>query len=452
MRRIAIVLCVGGLLGPPGCRDASRPSSTATAGPSTAPITAVDPASAEPPPKDPPPPEPAPVDLQAQAQALAKELIIVDGHIDVPWRLHEAAAAGKPVDDVTKATETGDFDLPRARAGGLDAPFMSIYVPAALEGKGAKKAAVGLIELVEGIVAKAPDDFALARSPAEVRANTAAGKISLPMGMENGAPLEGDLRNVAYFHGRGIRYITLTHSKDNHIADSSYDARHTHGGLSKFGEKVVAEMNRVGIIIDVSHVSDEAFDDVLRLSAVPVIASHSSCRHFTPGWERNMSDDMIRRLAAAGGVIQINFGSSFLSHDVKREREVHEAAREEHVQALGLRRGTAEEAEAVAAYEREHPAPRASVELVADHIEHVIGLVGVDHVGLGSDFDGVGDSLPEGLRDVSQYPNLFRVLQARGHDRTAIEKIAGGNVLRVWQAVEDHAARHDEGATAGRSR
>ena len=447
-RRIAIVLCLGGL---PGCRDASRPSSTATAGPGVAPIAAADRAPAAPSPVEPPPPEPAPLDPQARAEALAQELVIVDGHIDVPWRLHEAVAAGKPADDVTKATEGGDFDLPRARAGGLDAPFMSIYVPASLEGKGAKKAAERLIALVEGIVAKAPDDFALARSPAEVRANTAAGKISLPMGMENGAPLEGDLRNVAYFHGRGIRYITLTHSKDNHISDSSYDARHTHGGLSKFGEKVVAEMNRVGIIIDVSHVSDEAFDDVLRLSGVPVIASHSSCRHFTPGWERNMSDDMIRRLAAAGGVIQINFGSSFLSSDVEREREAHEAARDEHVKGLKLHRGSPEAAAAAAAYEREHPAPRATVELVADHIEHVIALVGVDHVGLGSDFDGVGDSLPAGLRDVSQYPNLLRVLLERGHDRTAIEKIAGGNVLRVWQAVEDGAARPTEGATSGRS-
>jgi membrane dipeptidase len=434
MRRIAIVLSVG-LLGWVGCRDASRPTATATAGP-TATTPLVEPAPVE------PPVEPAPVDLQAQAQALAQAIIIVDGHIDVPWRLHAAAAAGRPVDDVTKATEGGDFDLPRARAGGLDAPFMSIYVPASLERKGAKRAADALIDLVEGIVARAPEDFALARSPAEVRANTAAGKISLPMGMENGAPLEGDLRNVAYFHGRGIRYITLAHSKDNHIADSSYDARHTHGGLSAFGERVVAEMNRVGIMIDVSHLSDEAFDDVLRLSAVPVIASHSSCRSFTPGWERNMSDEMIERLAAAGGVIQVNFGSDFLGGDLRKQRDEHAATRSEHVKALGLRSGSAAAQEAVADYEREHPVPRATVELVADHIEHVIALVGVDHVGLGSDFDGVGDSLPEGLRDVSEYPNLLRVLLERGHDHAAIEKIAGANVLRVWQAVEDHAAAH----------
>jgi membrane dipeptidase len=456
MHRIAIMLCVGGLVGLGGCRDASRPSSAATAGPGVAPSVADPPAPAEAARVETPPAPPVPLDPQARAEALAQELIIVDGHIDVPWRLHEAATAGKPVDDVTRATAGGDFDLPRARAGGLDAPFMSIYVPAALEGKGAKKKADELIALVEGLVARAPDDLALARSPAEVRANTVAGKVSLPMGMENGAPIEGDLRNVEYFHGRGIRYITLTHSKDNHISDSSYDTRHTHGGLSKFGEQVVAEMNRVGIMIDVSHLSDEAVDDVLRLSVVPVIASHSSCRHFTPGWERNMSDDLIRRLAAGGGVIQINFGSSFLSGEIERQRDAHTKAREAHVKALELRRDSEAEAEARAAYEREHPAPRATVDHVADHVEHVIALVGVDHVGFGSDFDGVGDSLPEGLRDVSQYPNLLRVLEGRGHDRGALEKIAGGNVLRVWQAVEDHAAgqpadRRGTGATSDRS-
>jgi len=368
------------------------------------------------------------------ARQLLQRYPLVDGHVDVPHRLHEKW------EDVSKATASGDFDYPRAQAGGLTAPFMSIYTPASSEAAGATALAHALIDQVEAIAYRAPDKFAIARTAAEVRQNFAAGKISLLLGMENGAPIEGDLRNVAYFHGRGIRYITLAHSKDNHISDSSYDARHTHGGLSKFGEQVVAEMNRVGIMIDVSHLSDEAFDDVLRLSKVPVIASHSSCRRFTPGWERNMSDDMIRRLAAAGGVIQINFGSDFLSSDLREQRDAHEAARDEHVKALDLRPGSEAAAEAAAAYDREHPAPRATVELVADHIEHVIALVGVDHVGFGSDFDGVGDSLPEGLRDVSQYPNLFRVLLERGHDRAALEKIAGANVLRVWQAVEDHAA------------
>ena len=383
----------------------------------------------------------APVDPKAQANALAHEVIILDGHIDVPWRLEGARKAGKPVDDVTKATEGGDFDLPRARAGGLDAPFMSIYVaPRFEEEGGAKEVADELIDMVEGIVERAPDDFALAKTPADVRANFEAGKISLPMGMENGAPIAGELANVAHFQKRGIRYITLAHSKDNHISDSSYDERHTHGGLSKFGEQVVAEMNRVGIMVDVSHISDDAFDDVMRLTKVPVIASHSSCRHFTPGFERNMSDDMIRRLAKNGGVIQINFGTTFLSGELRAQRKAVDEKLEAHLKAKGLDPKSPEGEAEEKAWRKDNPSPRATVDTVADHIEHVIGLVGVDHVGFGSDYDGVGDSLPEGLRDVSAYPNLIEVLMARGHDREAIEKIASGNVLRVWQAVEDYAA------------
>ncbi len=375
-----------------------------------------------------------------RADVLAHELIILDGHIDVPWRLAKAREDGKPVDDVTAATDSGDFDLPRARRGGLDAPFMSIYVSPDFEGKGAKKVADELIDLVEGIVARAPADFAVATSPAQVRENFAAGRISLPMGMENGAPIEGDLANVGHFHGRGIRYITLAHSKDNHISDSSYDTRHTHGGLSKFGEKVVAEMNRVGIMIDVSHISDDAFEDVMRVSQVPVIASHSSCRHFTPGFERNMSDAMIQQLAKAGGVIQINFGSGFLDGKIRKQREAHGDALRAKVEAKGLAVDSPEgEAALKQLAAQADPAPRATVQTVADHIEHVIALVGVEHVGLGSDFDGVGDSLPQGLGDVAAYPNLLRVLLERGHDREAIEKIASGNVLRVWQAVQDHA-------------
>jgi membrane dipeptidase len=194
----------------------------------------------------------------------------------------------------------------------------------------------------------------------------------------------------------------------------------------------------VGIMVDVSHLSDDAFDDVLATSVVPVIASHSSCRHFTPGWERNMSDAMIRRLADAGGVIQINFGSGFLTEAVRKAGDAHEAARAAFMKAEGIADG--DDVQSLADWDAAHPSPRATVDDVADHIEHVVRLVGPDHVGLGSDFDGVGDSLPEGLRDVSDYPNLIRVLLERGFSREDIAKICSGNVLRVWQAVEDHAA------------
>jgi membrane dipeptidase len=367
--------------------------------------------------------------LQLEAERLAQSLIILDGHIDLPYRLLEEPA------DVSKRTESGDFDVVRAREGGLNAPFMSIYIPASLEGKGAKAEAERLIDLVEGLARNYPNHFALARSPQDLRAHFAAGLISLPMGMENGAPIEGDLANLHHFFQRGIRYITLAHSSSNHICDSSYDQARPWRGLSPFGRQLVAEMNRLGIMIDVSHISDEAFAQVMELSAVPVIASHSSCRHFTPGFERNMSDAMIRQLATHGGVIQINFGSSFISDAY---RKANDALREQ------LRQVRESEGEDAAKRRRQallqaQPLPRAGVEDVADHVMHVVSLVGIDHVGLGSDFDGVGDSLPTGLRDVSQYPNLFRALLARGLVAKDLEKLASGNVLRVWQAVEDHA-------------
>ncbi len=391
-------------------------------------------------PQTPPEQAPTPLSVEERAEALAKRVIILDGHIDVPWRLEKSSTDGVLGEDVGAATTAGDFDLPRARAGGLDAPFMSIYVSADFEMNGADAVAESLISLVEGIVEAHPNDFGLAPSVQSVRDNFAAGKISLPMGMENGAPLMGKLDNVAHFHKRGIRYITLAHSKDNHISDSSYDERHTHKGLSRFGKSVVAEMNRVGIMIDVSHISDDAFWQVMKLSKVPVIASHSSCRHFTPDFDRNMSDEMIRALANAGGVIQINFGSDFLDAEVRKARKKHDTALEAHLKAEGLDPKSDAGVAAAQAYEAEHPAARASVSTVADHVQHVIELVGVQHVGLGSDFDGVGDSLPDGLRSVADYPNLLAELLRRGVSEEDIEKIASGNVLRVWSAVEAHAA------------
>lgn len=381
-----------------------------------------------------------PPTIEERASLLAKKVIILDGHIDVPWRLEKSSKDGVLGEDVGTATEAGDFDLPRARTGGLDAPFMSIYVSPDFEMNGADDVAERLISMVEGIVSAHPQDFALAPTVQSVRDNFGAGKISLPMGMENGAPLMGKLENVAHFHKRGIRYITLAHSKDNHISDSSYDKRHTHKGLSKFGKSVVAEMNRVGIMIDVSHISDDAFWQVMTLSKVPVIASHSSCRHFTPGFERNMSDEMIVALAKAGGVIQINFGSGFLDGEVRKGRKEHDAALTAHLKEKGLDAESDAGKAAATAFDAENPAPRATVATVADHVMHVIDLVGVEHVGLGSDFDGVGDSLPEGLGSVAEYPNLFAELLRRGVSEPDLQKIASDNVLRVWTAVESYAA------------
>lgn len=380
--------------------------------------------------------------LRAQAERIAMDSIIVDTHVDVPWRLLENPA------DVSQATEDGDFDYPRAVAGGLNAPFMSIYTEARLEAEGTSKAvAESLIDMIEGIVADAPDKFAIARSPTDVREQFAAGIISLPLGMENGSPIEGDLANLRHFYDRGIRYITLAHGLSNHISDSSYDHNRQWNGLSAFGVEVVAEMNRLGIMIDVSHISDEAFWDVMDVSQAPVIASHSSARHFTPGFERNMNDHMIRRLAEDDGVIMINFGSGFLTTDANDYTMSAWPARTEYVDAHPEMDKEAAEEAFKALWEAEHgPYPFADLGNVLDHIDHVVAIAGIDHVGIGSDYDGVGDSLPTGLKDVSAYPNLVRGLLERGYSEADIKKILGENLLRVWEAVERLAAGSDVAA------
>lgn len=370
-----------------------------------------------------------------QAQRIANQSIIVDTHIDVPYRLQNQP------DDISQATDGGDFDYPRAVAGGLNAAFMSIYTPAELEAEGkSKEVADELIDLVERIVAKSPDKFAIARSPDDVRQHFQQGLISLPLGMENGAPIEGELANIKYFFDRGIRYITLTHGLSNHISDSSYDDNKRWQGLSPFGEEVVREMNRLGIIVDISHVSDDAYYDVLDVTAVPVVATHSSARYFTPGFERNMSDDMIRKLADNGGLIMINYGSTFLTAAANEYASLRSTAREEYDTAHGDVDSDTADANFSRIFETENgPFPFATLDDVLDHIDHVVELVGVDHVGIGSDYDGVGDSLPTGLKDVSSYPNLVRGLLERGYSEADIRKILGENLLRVWASVESHA-------------
>jgi membrane dipeptidase len=372
--------------------------------------------------------------LEAHAARLAKDNIIVDGHVDLPYRLHHLHTDGKAMPDLSIVGEEGDFDAARAKLGGLDAPFMSIYIPSKhQEEGGGKKLADELIDSVEGLATKWPEDFALAKTPSEVRANYEAGRISLLMGIENGAALEADLKNVEHFFNRGVRYITLTHATNNLICDSSYDESKKWNGLSAYGYKVVAEMNRLGILVDISHVSDDTFYDVMKTSTKPVIASHSSMRHFTPGFQRNMNDDMVRALGDNGGVVMINFGSTFISQTSIEWRERMKAA-----EKLFRAANTKADDEAVEAYletwKESDPFPYASVEDVANHIDRVVELVGVDHVGFGSDFDGVGDSLPTGLKDAAAYPALLRVLIERGYTDDDIAKICSGNLMRVWLA------------------
>ena len=373
--------------------------------------------------------------LKKQAYELAHKFIITDGHIDVPWRLNDG------YEDLSVRTETGDFDYVRAVEGGLDAPFMSIYVPSSYqETGGAKEKADSLIDLVHQIANDHPDKFEVAYSVADVNRIFSNGKIALPMGMENGAPILDDLSNVQYFYDRGIRYITLTHAKDNLICDSSYDTTGTWGGLSPFGRKVVKEMNRVGIMVDISHVTDEVINQVLDMTDVPVIASHSSCRHFTPGWERNMGDEEIKRLKENGGVIQINYGSSFITQASLEKGEENRERIMAYAKENNLKRGD----EALTAFAKKINAKNpvyADISDVVDHFDRVVALAGIDHVGIGSDYDGVGDSLPYGLKDVASYPNLIFHLLKRGYSEEDIEKICYKNVWRVWSAVEQAAAQ-----------
>lgn len=375
--------------------------------------------------------------LRAKADSLAHATIILDGHVDLPYRLNHIKfqPVGASI-NIPVSSHEGDFDFERARKGGLDVPFMSIFIPASYQKKPdhGKELADSLIDMVNGIITTVPDKFAYAGTPAEAQQNFKEGKISFPMGMENGAPIGDDLNNVKYFYGRGIRYITLTHGKDNQICDSSYDTTYTWNGLSPFGEKVVSEMNRVGIMVDISHVSDSTFYDVIKITKAPLIASHSSCRAFTPGFHRNMSDEMIKSLADNGGVIQINFGASFLDSVARKNNKVLDSL-EKVLHEKGL---TSKDTAAHAIIETFGVSQRdlySDVVRVADHIDHVIKIAGIDHVGIGSDFDGVGDSLPLGLKDVSMYPNLIYELLKRGYSDADIAKICSGNVFRVWNKV-----------------
>ena len=378
-------------------------------------------------------------ELDEKASQLAQQYLLIDTHLDVPYRLQGGWV------DVTQATQDGDFDYPRAKKGGLNLPFMAVFAPARMEkddgdASEAYELANHLIDSVEAMAARAPDKFMLVRSPDGALKAMQSGRIGLAMGIENGSPLNHQLENIQFFADRGISYITLAHGKSNHICDSSYDENRQWNGLSPFGREVVAEMNRLGVMVDISHVTDETFFQVLEISKVPVIASHSSPRHFTPGWERNMSDEMIEALAKNGGVIQINIGSSFIkqaSHEwfntmaAKRKAYLEEHDLPPHGDAA---RKWGKE------YRVESPFPYATLDDVLANFEHVIKLVGIEHVGIGSDFDGVGDSLPEGFKDVSGYPALIAKLLERGYSEDDIRAIMGGNLMRVWRQVEAFAA------------
>ena len=380
--------------------------------------------------------------ISLNADEIAQDSLILDSHIDVPYRLWSQHLEGLEIDDISGPTN-GDFDFIRARKGGLNVPFFSIYLPASTEEDGTShKMANDLIDMIEDIVTLYPEKFLLIKSVDDLSSLTNKNIVGIALGMENGAPIQGDLSRVEYYYERGIRYITLTHSKSNHISDSSYDENIQWHGLSEFGKTLIEEMNRVGLMIDISHVNDEAFYQAIELSQVPVIASHSSLRHFTPGFERNVDDAMLNKLAEKGGVLQINFGGSFIS---QRPRDYMDLMNNFLELKFGQsREGVSEEVinEARKEFFSKNKYPYATLDEVLDHFDRVVNLVGVDHVGIGSDYDGVGDTLPIGLKDVSSYPSLIEGFLERGYSREDIDKILGGNLIRVWKEVEEYANRN----------
>ena len=377
---------------------------------------------------------------QDAATRLAQDAIIVDTHIDAPGILMDTWA------DLGVEAKDREFDHPKSRAGGLDVAFMSIYTSPKQDADGsAWHVANQMIDGVEALVQRHPGKFAILASPKDAARLIEGGRVLLPMGMENGAPLGDKLQNVQFFFDRGVRYITLAHSGNNRLADSSYARTKQWNGLSPFGRDVVREMNRLGMIVDVSHLGDASAKEAIALSRVPVIASHSAFRHFTPDFERNISDDIAKAVAAKGGVIQIPFGTAFIDPASAADTQARFRAIDEFDRNnAALKTQGQPPKDRVAfdkAWDAAHPVRASTLAQVLDQIDYGVKLLGIDHVGIGSDFDGVDGELPAELKTVTDFPHLVAGLQARGYNDADIRKILGGNLLRAWGAIEDGAAK-----------
>jgi membrane dipeptidase len=373
--------------------------------------------------------------IENRARKLAREILIVDTHIDVPYRLVEE------YEDISQKTQKGHFDYPRAIEGGLDVAFFAVYVPARLQKDGGAKTKADMqIDMVFDVIEANPDKFVLITSPSEIMQKLQPGKIGIALGIENGAALEGKMENLSYFYKRGVRYITLAHSKWNRICDSSYDEERKWNGLSPFGKKLIKEMNDIGMMIDIAHVSDETFYQVLELSQSPVIASHSAVRHFTPGFERNLDDRMIKLMIHNNGTIQVPFGSYFIHPEMNRVGEQVRKSIDNYLIEHNLTSSDSEAVDYIRKIRAENRVDPGDIDLLLNQFEHIADLQGMNHMGFGSDFDGVG-KVPRGLQDVSCYPNIIRELLERGYQESDIRKICGENFLSVWSEIERKAAR-----------
>ncbi|WP_420478846.1 dipeptidase [Brevundimonas sp. FT23028] len=375
---------------------------------------------------------------EAQARRILERTPLIDGHNDLPWALRQGHGSDPYAVDLATDLDASTrlhTDIPRLRAGGVGGQFWSVYVPASLSPPDAAVATWEQIDVVRRMVAAHPEAFELATTADDIARIHRRGRIASLMGIEGGYSIDDSLGLLREFHEAGVRYMTLTHSKTTTWADSATDAPKW-GGLSPFGEQVVKEMNRLGMMVDLSHVSEDTMLDAIRVSEAPVIFSHSSARAVT-GHARNVPDNVLRLMPGNGGVVMVTFVPGFINETV-RAWSAARAAEDARLKALNPGNPQAV-TDGLTAWTAANPVPRAGVADVVAHIQHVRDVAGIDHVGLGGDFDGV-DSLPEGVEGVDAYPRILAALMANGWTEADIRKLAGENVLRVMRAVEAVAA------------
>lgn len=381
--------------------------------------------------RPPPDRERKPVELTREALRIHRSALLIDGHNDLPWQIREKAGSSFDRLDISQPQEDLQTDIPRLRKGGVGAQFWSAFVPldTAREG-GATRGVVEQVYLIHRMVQRYPHTFELAYSADALVRIHAAGKIASLIGVEGGYSIENSLGNLRMFHSLGVRYMTLTHADTIDWADSATDEA-LHGGLTEFGEQVVREMNRLGMLVDISHVSADTMRDVLRVSHAPVIASHSSAYALAPH-PRNVPDEVLRLMVGNGGVVMVNFFSGFVDWDAARLMEgafeAHRKLRDQHPDKEDFRKAARQ-------WRQRNPMPSGTVHTVVDHIDHIVKIAGIDHVGLGSDYDGISQ-LPAQLEDVSCFPYITQELLNRGYGKKDIHKILGGNLLRALRKAE----------------
>lgn len=377
-----------------------------------------------------------PVVLTEAAKQLHSSSLLIDGHNDMPWELRKQGSSNFEKLDISQSQATLQTDIPRLREGGVGAQFWSVWVPASTAGDGtALTTTLEQIELVKAMLVRYPETFELALTVDDIRRIHAEGKIASLIGVEGGHSIENSLNVLRQLYRLGARYMTLTHSDTLDWADSATDEER-HGGLTPFGEDVIREMNRLGMLVDISHVSPATMKHALRISTAPVIFSHSSARAVAEH-TRNVPDDVLKLLPENGGVVMVNFFSGFVVPAAADTYTQLLAFEREQTKLLQDRDQVSAE---IAKWRVKHPMPRGSIHDLVDHIDHIVKVAGIEHVGIGSDFDGVS-VLPTQLEDVSCYPLITQALLDRGYTAEDIKKVLGENVLRAMRGAEQAAER-----------